>query len=196
MLGGWYHPHRIAVFERGTCLLERKCRKADSGLVKFQQIQTKFLVSFLSFSYRCIDYFLLPKSCVSLTFSASGSFLATAHVDDLGIYLWNNQSLYTQVSLRALEKDFEPKTAPLPGSAVKSSESEIEDSEQIEDDEEFSSPEQIADALVTLSLLPDSRWKNLLSLDAIKVSYLDLTLVRFIIIVCIYFNLLTETKQA
>jgi U3 small nucleolar RNA-associated protein 21 len=98
--------------------------------------------------------------------------------------------------LRALEKDFEPKTAPLPGSAVKSSESEIEDSEQIEDDEEFSSPEQIADALVTLSLLPDSRWKNLLSLDAIKVSYLDLTLVRFIIIVCIYFNLLTETKQA
>ncbi|XP_046440161.1 WD repeat-containing protein 36-like [Daphnia pulex] len=116
----------------------------------------------------CIDYFLLPKSCVSLTFSASGSFLATAHVDDLGIYLWNNQSLYTQVSLRALEKDFEPKTAPLPGSAVKSSESEIEDSEQIEDEEEFSSPEQIADALVTLSLLPDSRWKNLLSLDAIK----------------------------
>ncbi len=138
------------------------------------------------FFYRCIDYFLLPKSCVSLTFSANGSFLATAHVDDLGIYLWNNQSLYTQVSLRALEKDFDPKTAPLPGSAVKSSESEIEDTEQIEDEEEFSSPEQIADALVTLSLLPDSRWKNLLSLDAIKVSYLNLILLRFIFIVCIF----------
>jgi U3 small nucleolar RNA-associated protein 21 len=84
--------------------------------------------------------------------------------------LWNNQSLYTQISLRSLGEDFEPKTAPLPGSSVKGSEPEIEESEQIEDEEEFSSPEQIADSLVTLSLLPDSRWKNLLSLDAIKVS--------------------------
>ena len=82
--------------------------------------------------------------------------------------MWNNQSLYTQISLRSLGEDFEPKTAPLPGSSIKGSEPEIEESEQIED--EFSSPEQIADSLVTLSLLPDSRWKNLLSLDAIKVS--------------------------
>lgn len=36
---------------------------------------------------------------------------------------------------------------------------------------DFKSPEQISDELVTLSLLPDSRWKNLLSLDIIKVSH-------------------------
>lgn len=105
---------------------------------------------------------------MSLTFSANGGLLATAHVDDLGIYLWNNQSLYTQVSLRSIEEDFVPKTAPLPGAAPKGSYSEEEES--IQDEEElFTSPEQLADSLVTLSLLPDSRWKNLLSLDAIKV---------------------------
>ena len=107
---------------------------------------------------------------MSLTFSSNGSFLATAHVDDLGIYLWNNQSLFTQVSLRALESDYVPKMTPLPGSAVRRSTAvEQEAVSDIPDEEEFASPEQIADSLVTLSLLPDSRWKNLLNLDAIKV---------------------------
>lgn len=34
---------------------------------------------------------------------------------------------------------------------------------------EYVSPEQLAEQLITLSLLPDSRWKNLLHLDVIKV---------------------------
>ena len=129
-------------------------------------------------NYRCVDHFLLPKSCVSLAFSANGCFLVTAHVDDLGIYLWNNQSLFTQISLRAIEPDFKPKYAPLPGSAVRRSDSDTEVTEVIaNDEEEFISPEQISDSLVTLSLLPDSRWKNLLSLDAIKVKlFFDLHL--------------------
>lgn len=73
------------------------------------------------------------------------------------------------MSLRSLEADYQPKTAPLPGATAKSSDVEIEDIRIENDDEEFTSPEQIADSLVTLSLLPESRWKNLLSLDAIKV---------------------------
>ncbi len=46
-----------------------------------------------------------------------------------------------------------------------------EDDEQETETEEheFQSPEQISDELVTLSLLPSSRWQNLLSLDVIKV---------------------------
>lgn len=96
--------------------------------------------------------------------------MATAHVDDLGIYLWNNQSLFTQVSLRTLETDYVPKMTPLPGSAVRRRTAVEQDAvSDIPDEEEFASPEQIADSLVTLSLLPDSRWKNLLNLDAIKV---------------------------
>merc|ERR1712071_570630 len=119
-------------------------------------------------SGKCVDHFLVPKACVSLTFSANGGFLASAHVDDLGIYLWNNQSLFTQVSLRALENDFEPRLAPLPGTAIRRSEEDADVDMAVDVEEEFSSPEQIADSLVTLSLLPESRWKNLLSLEAIK----------------------------
>jgi len=80
--------------------------------------------------------------------------------------------------LRAIEPDFKPKYAPLPGSAVRRSDSDTEVTEVIaNDEEEFTSPEQISDSLVTLSLLPDSRWKNLLSLDAIKVKlFFDLHL--------------------
>lgn len=33
----------------------------------------------------------------------------------------------------------------------------------------YDSPEQLNEQLVTLSLLPESRWKNLLNLDIIKV---------------------------
>lgn len=35
---------------------------------------------------------------------------------------------------------------------------------------EYESPEQLDEQLVTLSMLADSRWKNLLHLDIIKVS--------------------------
>ena len=46
-----------------------------------------------------------------------------------------------------------------------------EDSSPGDEDDEytFESPEQISDQLVTLSLLPNSRWQNLLNLDVIKV---------------------------
>ena len=37
----------------------------------------------------------------------------------------------------------------------------------------YTSPEQLAYELVTLSLLPESRWKNLINLDIIKARYLN-----------------------
>ena len=161
-------------------------------------LKTSLLIYSLNWCYRCIDHFLLPKSCVSLTFSSNGSFLATAHVDDLGIYLWNNQSLFTQVSLRALESDYVPKMTPLPGSAVRRSTAvEQEAVSDIPDEEEFASPEQIADSLVTLSLLPDSRWKNLLNLDAIKViSYLNQTRHLPYYFISFYFIASQQTKRS
>ena len=35
--------------------------------------------------------------------------------------------------------------------------------------EEYISPEQLDENLVTLSMLPESRWRNLVNLDLIKV---------------------------
>lgn len=44
---------------------------------------------------------------------------------------------------------------------------------------EYNSPEQLSEELVTLSLLPESRWKNLLHLDVIKVIFRVHTIVSF-----------------
>ena len=50
-------------------------------------------------------------------------------------------------------------------------ETEAEDEDVMEyEAAEFKSPEQINEELITLSLLPTSRWLNLLHLDVIKVS--------------------------
>ena len=40
------------------------------------------------FHFRLIDYFLVESPATSIAFSPTGDFLATSHVDDLGIYLW------------------------------------------------------------------------------------------------------------
>lgn len=37
----------------------------------------------------------------------------------------------------------------------------------------YKSPEQISNELITLSLLPSSRWQNLLNLDIIRVSQIS-----------------------
>ena len=45
--------------------------------------------------------------------------------------------------------------------------------EELNDEDDYKnyeSPEQISSNLVTLSLLPDSRWNNLVNLDVIRVS--------------------------
>ncbi|KAM4049607.1 WD repeat-containing protein 36 [Anomaloglossus baeobatrachus] len=115
-----------------------------------------------------IDSFLLDSPVVSLTMSPTGDYLATAHVDDLAIYLWSNKTLFSLVSLRPLPSNYEPIVVMLPG-ATDDIEEEIVEVEDASDDMmEYESPEQLGEKLVTLSLLPESRWKNLLNLDVIK----------------------------
>ena len=41
--------------------------------------------------------------------------------------------------------------------------------EEVKTDESFKSPDQLSDELVTLSLLPESRWRSLVNLEVIKV---------------------------
>ncbi|XP_056393450.1 WD repeat-containing protein 36 [Hyla sarda] len=115
-----------------------------------------------------IDCFLLDSPVVSLTMSPTGDFLATAHVDDLSLYLWSNKSLFSLVSLRPLPSNYEPVVVMLPGVANEIEEDMVEVEEASEDMMEYESPEQLGEKLVTLSLLPESRWKNLLNLDVIK----------------------------
>lgn len=115
-----------------------------------------------------IDCFLLDSPVVSLTMSPTGDFLATSHVDDLAIYLWSNKSLFSLISLRPLPSNYEPIVVMLPGASDETEEDIDEEEGASEDMMEYESPEQLGEQLVTLSLLPDSRWKNLLNLDVIK----------------------------
>ncbi|XP_062334077.1 WD repeat-containing protein 36 [Osmerus eperlanus] len=115
-----------------------------------------------------VDCFLVDSAAVSLTMSPTGDFLASSHVDNLGIYLWSNNTLCSLVSLRPLPTDYQPTVVMLPGTCPsqddEAAEQETDSSEMIE----YVSPAQLDEQLVTLSLLPDSRWKNLLHLDVIK----------------------------
>lgn len=98
-----------------------------------------------------------------MTFSPTGSYLATAHADHLGIYLWFNKSLYTHISLRPIvEEDQIVEPLPLTGVNYDSLECPIDT-----DNDEYISKKQIEN-MITMSGLDDARWQNILNLDAVK----------------------------
>lgn len=109
-----------------------------------------------------VDCFSVEMAPVGVSLSPTGDFLATAHVDSLGVFLWTNQSLCGPVGLRPLPSDFEPTNQTLPCAGV---EEEVTSSEG---DGEYVSHDQLGAELVTLSLLPETRWRTLLSLQQIK----------------------------
>uniref|UniRef100_A0A4W4G599 Small-subunit processome Utp21 domain-containing protein n=1 Tax=Electrophorus electricus TaxID=8005 RepID=A0A4W4G599_ELEEL len=119
-----------------------------------------------------VDCFLVDAAAVSISFSPTGNFLASSHVDTLGIYLWSNNALCSLVSLRPLPADYEPTVVMLPGTCPIKGKSDDEEVEKVGAESlemsEYMSPAQLEKQLITLSLLPDSRWKNLLQLDIIK----------------------------
>uniref|UniRef100_A0A672KXX1 WD repeat-containing protein 36-like n=1 Tax=Sinocyclocheilus grahami TaxID=75366 RepID=A0A672KXX1_SINGR len=82
----------------------------------------------------------------------------------------SNNTLCSLVSLRPLPADYEPTVIMLPGTCPSrdTEEEEVLDADSSEM-AEYISPAQLDEHLITLSLLPDSRWKNLLHLDIIKV---------------------------
>ncbi|TKS65492.1 WD repeat-containing protein 36 T-cell activation [Collichthys lucidus] len=112
-----------------------------------------------------VDCFLVSMAAVGVSLSPTGDFLATAHVDSLGVYLWTNKSLCAPVGLHPLPADYQPTVETLPGATAEESEQEVT-SEEVDD--VYKSADQLGAELVTLSQLPESRWKSLLHLEAIK----------------------------
>lgn len=116
-------------------------------------------------SGQLVDEFSTDAACISIDFSPTGEALATAHIDYLGIFLWSNKTLYSKVTLKALIPSAEPPLVILPECRQEA----LEEEEEIKtENDEFVSPEQISQELITLSGLSTSRWQNLLNLDLIK----------------------------
>ena len=67
-----------------------------------------------------LDVFLVWSPVVSLSMSPTGDFLSSCHIDDLGVYLWANKSLYTHVDLKPLPADFTPRTIEAPSTSHRS----------------------------------------------------------------------------
>ncbi|ORY24304.1 putative WD-repeat protein [Naematelia encephala] len=120
---------------------------------------------------RLVDAFRTSSIATSITFSPTGDFLATAHVDSLGVHLWANRAQFADVSLRHVPEDEDVPEIALPSTMGEFEGTELQDLEPIGAPEEidiYTTPEQLTEGLLTLSLMPRSRWQTLLNLETIK----------------------------
>lgn len=120
-----------------------------------------------------IDAIRLVRPCTALAFSVTGEYLAAASEGELGVNIWNNKSLYTHVPTRQIS---ESTIAQVSGPTASGDggqgvlEAAFEDEDVVEDDDQIAAPslDQLSADMMTLSLVPRSRWQNLLHLDLIK----------------------------
>lgn len=104
-----------------------------------------------------IDRFRLEEPATALSFSDTGEFLATATGASLGIQLWSNRALFSNIQLHQIP-EVEPSTYLKTGG----------EAEVAGDLQALGSLSQLAEDMITLSILPRSRWQTLLDLDLIR----------------------------
>ncbi|RIA88602.1 Utp21 specific WD40 associated putative domain-containing protein [Glomus cerebriforme] len=118
-----------------------------------------------------IDIFRVDDIATSITFSPTGDFLATSHVNNVGIFLWANRSQFCNMSLRSIDEEEIVSTVSLPTTIGLESDNE-DDLDEVDnskkDEKSFETVEQLTEQMITLSLLPKSKWQNLLNLETIK----------------------------
>lgn len=135
-----------------------------------------------------IDAFKLPSSCNALAFSPTGEYLATASSEHVGVDVWSNKTLFTHVPTRhitdaelttittssaiAPTASGEGGTSLIGAMTTTQSDSDSEEEEEedfdIDLDASPSDLDTLSSDLLSLSLVPRSRWQNLLHLDAIR----------------------------
>eukprot|EP00397_Hematodinium_sp_SG-2012_P016346 GEMP01016675.1.p1 GENE.GEMP01016675.1~~GEMP01016675.1.p1 ORF type:complete len:922 (+),score=204.55 GEMP01016675.1:2-2767(+) len=114
---------------------------------------------------RCIDTIRFRSPALSLAFCPSGTYLFTSHANGKGaVRVWANKMLF-DVSLLALAENKEV--------AIDEPCEANEDSDVEEDAGEInfsfsSSAEPLEPGALTLSTMPETQWKHMLHLDAIK----------------------------
>ncbi|KAH8106793.1 Utp21-domain-containing protein [Cristinia sonorae] len=120
---------------------------------------------------RLINAFRTASVATSIAFSPTNDFLATAHVDSVGIYLWANRAQYSEVAFQSIS-DEDIVDVALPSMQGEEEEEALDElaaltlTEKIQD--VFATPDQLDGDLVTLTLLPRTRWQTLLNLEVIQ----------------------------
>jgi U3 small nucleolar RNA-associated protein 21 len=120
-----------------------------------------------------IDAIRMPRACTALAFSGTGEFLATACEGEIGVNIWNNKTLFTHVPTRHIsEKEIADILAPTASgeggqNLIDAAFDEAE--EAVVDGAPVQTLDQLNEDMMTLSLVPRSRWQTLLHLDLIKV---------------------------
>lgn len=113
------------------------------------------------------------NTCTNVAFSSTGEFLATAHAGHIGINIWNNKSLFMSIPSRQIDEDKD--IIDLTGADELQAPSQV----AMMDDEPLQlnvmgeidvekSVAQLDTSLLTLSLVPQSRWQTLLNLETIR----------------------------
>ena len=121
-----------------------------------------------------IDAFRLETPCTALAFSGTGEYLAGATEGSLGVHIWTNRTLFRHVPTRQIsEKEIGEIAGPTTSGEGGEGLLEAafgEDDAAAEQDDSVSAPviDQLSADMVTLSLVPKSKWQTLLHIDLIK----------------------------
>lgn len=131
-----------------------------------------------------VDVFKLRAECTTLALSPTGEYLATASNDNVGVDIWTNRSLFMHVSTRNITQKellavIQSSTVQAPttsgegglnliaGTAYES-DSEDENIDLDISEDSNADLDSLSANLLSLSLVPRSRWQNLLHLDLIR----------------------------
>ena len=122
-----------------------------------------------------INAIRVESPCTALAYSDTGEFLATAHADSVGINIWNNRTLFTHVPTRLIkEHEISPAIATTlsgengQGFIDAAFDEEAEEEVQETAYNDLAPTDQLSLDMLTLSLVPKSRWQTLLHLDTIR----------------------------
>lgn len=121
-----------------------------------------------------IDAFRLETPCTALAFSGTGEYLAASNEGQLGVNIWTNRTVFKHVPTRQIsEKEIGqivgPTTSGEGGEGLIEAAFE-ENGEDGESEDGVTAPnlDQLSADMMTLSLVPKSKWQTLLHLDLIK----------------------------
>lgn len=120
-----------------------------------------------------IDAIRLERPCKALAFSTTGEYLAAASEGELGVSIWTNKTLFTHVPTRQISESTVEQVAGPTASGEGGQgllEAAFEEELSVEDDDAVTAPnlDQLSAEMMTLSLVPRSRWQTLLHIDLIK----------------------------